>query len=337
MKAIFKFFNSVLGILAVVVCLAAVGVIVYAVVQPDISGVIDLFAKEEEDVPSAPLPEPPPPNGNDPSPPQIHYHLYNEEEDLAATCVTAGRMLGICECGDFYYEEIEATGHSPGEWQLILAPTETSQGVRIMVCVVCAETVAREVLPATAPLVPDPPPNPNPSPPDPTDPPEPPPPPHVHDYTSAVTVEPSCVVAGIRRFTCDCGSFYQENIPAIGHMAADWVVVREATTTRTGVRQRLCNVCHILIDSQQIPRLPVNDPDVVPPPPPPPHEHSFKFYVYLAPTCITVGISTGDCSICGAEESRPIPLDRNNHSFNSRGICTRCGFVRPTETNTNTN
>lgn len=40
---------------------------------------------------------------------------------------------------------------------------------------------------------------------------------HVHQYSSMVTVQPSCVNTGTRLYSCECGSSYTESINATGH------------------------------------------------------------------------------------------------------------------------
>lgn len=40
---------------------------------------------------------------------------------------------------------------------------------------------------------------------------------HTHSYTEQVTTEPTCVIAGVKTFTCSCGNSYTEEIPATGN------------------------------------------------------------------------------------------------------------------------
>ncbi|WP_024859080.1 CHAP domain-containing protein [Ruminococcus albus] len=48
--------------------------------------------------------------------------------------------------------------------------------------------------------------------------------PHVHSYGSSVTKQPTCIDAGVRTYTCSCGSSYTESIPATGHSYVKTVV-----------------------------------------------------------------------------------------------------------------
>lgn len=42
---------------------------------------------------------------------------------------------------------------------------------------------------------------------------------HKHDYNGSVTKNATCNSAGVKTYTCSCGSSYTESIPALGH---DW-------------------------------------------------------------------------------------------------------------------
>lgn len=60
---------------------------------------------------------------------------------------------------------------------------------------------------------------------------EPAKPAHTHSYTATVTANPTCGSAGVKTYTCSCGSSYTESIPALGHA---WVAQSE--TVQTGTR-----------------------------------------------------------------------------------------------------
>jgi hypothetical protein len=334
MDALFKLLSTVLTLLAVVACLAAVGVIFYSVFRPDLSSVVDSMAaarSSESPAPGAsgdPSPSGDPSSSGDPSPDPAatHVHQYVESVEIEVTCTTNGRLLFMCACGDFYYEEIPATGHNPGEWELMLAPTETAPGLRIQKCTRCNITLATEVLPATVPT------------PDPNVSASPAPTPHVHTYVAAVESYATCSVAGVRRFTCTtCTSNYTENIPATGHLPGDWEVAVEPTATSQGTRQRLCNVttCRTLVDIRQIPRLPdpSASPDASAAPAATPHTHNYVYVTTNEPDCTSIGVSTGRCS-CGGENLVPIARDTGKHSFSTgannikAGTCIRCGAAQ---------
>ncbi len=335
MSGILKVLNLLLGILAVVVCLATVGIILYASLHPNMGTNVSLTAATEAPADETPAEEQ---TAAPASPAESgiaagHVHNYKETVDIQATCMSSGRMKFICECGDCYYKEIATVGHVTDDWETVTKATETKDGLRVKKCIYCDELIAQEIIPATGSGTGG-----N------TD-------GHVHEYTAAVESEPTCTVAGIKKYTCSCGSFYRENISAIGHLAGDWVIIKEATTTETGLQQKICNVCYTLIDSRGIAKLPIPSATPLPsgatptPTPTPtatptatPHTHNFVYYEYKPATCVEKGIQTGNC-FCGAEDIKPIDVNKDNHNFaitvvkptaTQKGytqyVCTRCGY-----------
>lgn len=65
-----------------------------------------------------------------------------------------------------------------------------------------------------------------------------------HDYTSVVTL-PTCIEEGYTTYTCkNCTHTYVGNeVNAKGHKLEEWKVIKEATTTETGERERICERC----------------------------------------------------------------------------------------------
>lgn len=65
-----------------------------------------------------------------------------------------------------------------------------------------------------------------------------------HDYTSVVTL-PTCIEKGYTTYTCkNCTYTYVGNeVNAKGHKLEEWKVIKEATTTETGERERICERC----------------------------------------------------------------------------------------------
>ena len=72
---------------------------------------------------------------------------------------------------------------------------------------------------------------------------------HTHTYTSAVTREPTCTLAGIRTYTCsECDATYTESIPATGHA---WGVKQQVQTQYDDTGQLIqqgytiyrCSIC----------------------------------------------------------------------------------------------
>ena len=107
-------------------------------------------------------------------------HTY-ESVVTAPTCTEKGFTTHTCACGDSYVDsEVEATGHSFGEWVVTTAPTCTEAGVETRTCH-CGATETQEVA-ATG-----------------------------HNYTSVVT-DPTTEAEGYTTHTCEnCGHSYVDS------------------------------------------------------------------------------------------------------------------------------
>ena len=65
-----------------------------------------------------------------------------------------------------------------------------------------------------------------------------------HNYTSEVTLEPTCEEEGTRTYTCSngCGETYPEVIPALGHNYTS-EITKPATCVETGIKTFTCTKC----------------------------------------------------------------------------------------------
>ena len=169
-----------------------------------------------------------------------HVHNYQPVTIKKATCLESGQIQYICSCGDSYTVDQLATGHVPDDWEVVKAATENADGQKVRRCLYCNDIVASETIPATGSAngdgsksVPK----------------------HEHLYVSTVERAPSCVLAGLRKHTCSCGDFYTESIPAIGHVATDWTETVAPTVTTLGSSTRTCSVCGAMLDIKSIPAL----------------------------------------------------------------------------------
>lgn len=328
-----KVLTGILGVLAVVACLTTIGVIGYALVGAGSGNGQDDTAVEAQVQPTqAPVPTDIPESAdgtgdetkNQPVSLGEHVHDYVESVEQKATCYQAGRLKYTCEeCGDFYYVDVLSTGHVPDEeWEIVRKATASQEGLRVKRCIYCDAIVAQETIPYTSAS-------------DAGD------SSHIHDYIATVEREPTCTLAGLRKYTCSCGSFYTEQIPASGHVATDWTVVEEATTTTLGREQRTCTICGVLLDSRPIALVPASpspsasttptaspsasaqnsaspsaSPSATPTasPTPTPHTHVYTSYVLKEANCTEKGIRSFVCS-CGSSYAEPIDLDLNNHDY----------------------
>lgn len=66
--------------------------------------------------------------------PHIHTHAITAQDP---TCTAPGKTIYTCPCGDTYFEEIEAMGHSWSQWELYKQATGTAEGERRRTCTQC--------------------------------------------------------------------------------------------------------------------------------------------------------------------------------------------------------
>ncbi len=355
MNGILKVLTAILGVLAVSACLATIGIVGYSMVNNDTSqnrntkGQLDSLPSDvtidsngnlvvqASAVPTmTPVSDGNTDAGTVPTPTPAstdisnHAHDYQETVVKKATCYAAGQMKYTCSiCGDEYYVDVMSTGHVPDDWEIVRKPTATEEGLRVKKCIYCDEIVASEPIPvettsggnisASASPAPA----------------------HIHQYTASTEREPSCVLAGLRRYSCSCGSFYTEMIPAPGHIASDWTTVEEPTSTMLGREQRTCVVCGVILDSRPLNTVSASpsssasasastgatatasatatagtsgSPSASASPSPSAHKHNYVSYVLKEANCTERGIRSFVCS-CGSSYAEPIERDLNNHTY----------------------
>lgn len=121
-----------------------------------------------------------------------------------------------------------------------------------------------------------------------------------HAYTESLTTAPGCETAGLRTFTCFCGSTYTESIAATGHTAGS-----QATCTTNQV----CTVCGKELASALG------------------HSHTS---VITSPTCTEDGYTTHTCTRCG-DVKKDSFVTAKGHTEGAEAtcetnqICTVCG------------
>lgn len=364
MNGIVKVLTGILGVMAVVACLATIGIIGYSLSgagnnkEQTTENVNVSVDPQQSGIPTAAPDAAVSPEVSETPRPIVqvsslenHVHDYKESVEEKATCYKAGRLKYTCECGDSYYVDVMSTGHVADDWELVRKPTAEREGLRVKKCIYCDEIIAQENVPFEDESKSD------------DDKEEEAP--HVHQYTSTIEREPSCILAGLRKYTCSCGSFYTEMIPAPGHVASDWTVAEEATTTHMGREQRTCNVCGVLLDTR-----PVNVLEASPSasasasastsasatasatakasssasttpsasPTATPHTHSYRSYVLKEANCQEKGIISYVCS-CGSSYADNTDLNLDNHTYRAVVIpatkttqgytvytCIRCNY-----------
>ena len=144
-----------------------------------------------------------------------HKHEYTDEV-VAPTCTEKGYTKHTCECGDVYNDsEVQAKGHSFGEWNVVKEATEKEKGSKERTCSECSEKETEEI-----PMLE-----------------------HTHKYTDVVT-DPTCKEQGYTTHTCECGESYVDAYTeVIEHTYDSWTVLKEATFFEEGLKEGVCSVC----------------------------------------------------------------------------------------------
>ena len=78
---------------------------------------------------------------------------------------------------------------------------------------------------------------------------------HTHNYTAKVPKQATCTAAGVKTFTCICGSSYTETIPAKGHTSGGWVITKKPTTSAAGERVTYCTECNAVLKKETLPKV----------------------------------------------------------------------------------
>jgi len=202
-----------------------------------------------------------------------HMHKFQSSVTKQPSCTEAGEKVFRCECGEYYTEKIDASGHQ----EVIdpaVAPTETEPGKTAgSHCSVCNEVLNEQVMiPATG------------------TPQEPDIPGHTHVYHSTVTREPFCTEPGEKTFACECGEEYTEEIAALGHKPVTDPAVEPTETEPGKTEGSHCSVCNEILKAQETIVATGTPEDPI-------HVHKYQC-VITEPTCARTGIKTYTCN-CG--------------------------------------
>lgn len=66
---------------------------------------------------------------------------------------------------------------------------------------------------------------------------------HTHEYTAAVTKQPTCTTSGVLTYTCSCGDSYTSTLLPAGHNWSDWEDTLAPLVGRFGTETRTCADC----------------------------------------------------------------------------------------------
>ena len=253
-------------------------------------------------------------------------HVYELIEEIPADCLYAGIKIYSCECGESYTEEVPASGHSFGEWQVSTPSTCIKEGVEKRVCERCLAEETRSLSLAE------------------------------HDFGEwTATVSPTCTEPGSKNRACSvCGHTETAEIPAVGHK---YVLVEErsATCVENGKKIFECSVCHDIKEEITEDKLNHDFGDAAPCAEdatcircgkerlPLPHSHATR---EIEPTCTESGYIEEYCTECGKIFAKIEKAEPSGHDFCEwrlvkaptctepgvqTRVCERCG-ERVTET-----
>lgn len=180
-------------------------------------------------------------------------HVFNVVNQTEATCKTEGVIYyGCIKCGESTEKFTPKVEHKWGDWYVILDPTVNTTGLEGRACEWCGETETRE----TAQLD------------------------HEHNYELVNEKEKNCYEDGFKEYQCSCGESYIETIYTSGHSFSEWDVIKDATCTETGTKERECTKC----DHSETVTIPLKDHNLV----------------------------EGVCSVCGATDTSYLTFSLNS-------------------------
>lgn len=122
---------------------------------------------------------------------------------------------------------------------------------------------------------------------------------HEHVWVGHINYDATCYTNGEAVKICSiCGESQTEVIPKKEHTFGDWVVIREATCTVAGSRERRCSAC-LHLETETIETS---------------YQHTWGDWVMVSePECEKSGIRTHICTSCKQAESEYV--DPTGHTF----------------------
>lgn len=75
-------------------------------------------------------------------------HRYISETVTGMSCASPSYTFHSCkDCGKYYITDIEEIPHTPGEWRVVTAPTDSTDGLEAVECTVCGQIIDSKVIP----------------------------------------------------------------------------------------------------------------------------------------------------------------------------------------------
>ncbi|MDE5856454.1 MAG: hypothetical protein K2H06_05350, partial [Anaeroplasmataceae bacterium] len=248
---------------------------------------------------------------------KIDYSYYLIRSPL---CDEAGLEKYIfTKDGDVFEftNEVDALGHSFGEWITTTEPTEEAAGLKERECSTC-HTKETETLPMLD---------------------------HIHNYSNEWIMDkvPTCLEEGSKSHHClDCDSKTDITpIPALGHSFGNWIVTMNPDDTSYGLLTRICSINLNHKETYLLPELNKEDYQYILETSPLCETSGLEKYIFIkdgdifeftnvieatghslgewtitkAPTETATGIKERECSGCHIKETQTLPVLEHIHRY----------------------
>lgn len=139
---------------------------------------------------------------------------------------------------------------------------------------------------------------------------------HVHSYTEEV-IAPTCTDDGYTLHTCSCGDSYKDTTVAkLGHSFGAWKVTVEPTDTKTGLKERECQTCHV----KETQAVPVRQQE---------HTHTYgNWQVAKNPTDKAEGLLVRNCIAEDKSETFVLPaLNTTDYTKGDASVDSTCSVA----------
>lgn len=161
----------------------------------------------------------------------VDGHVYDITITKKATASSNGERLYSCKHCTHSYSEVILAGHQWSEWKPHTEATCTKKGKEYRECHRHSNSPHYEYRDTA--INPD-----------------------NHNYQKIETKNADCDKEGYTLCQCTrCKDSYKEVIPALEHQYSDWIVEKEATETKEGLRYKVCEHNHNHRIEESIPQL----------------------------------------------------------------------------------
>ena len=118
--------------------------------------------------------------------------------------------------------------HKSTYWEIDKQATCTEDGIKHKECTVCHKKLVTEVIESLG-----------------------------HDLVHHEKEDPTCTEKGHKAYdTCTrCNYITYEKLPATGHTESEWIIDKQATCMKIGIKHKECTVCHEKLDTEVIESL----------------------------------------------------------------------------------